>query len=85
MRTNDIISHVGKQPFRPVRIFLSDGKSYDIGHAERMTVGRSEVVIGVQSDGDDVFDRFAFCHPVHITRIEPINGRRGPHKSKKLR
>ena len=56
-------------------MFISDGSSYDIRHPEMMMVGRTEVVIGLLSDGDDVYDRFAFCDPVHITRIEPINGK----------
>lgn len=38
-------------------------------------VGRTEVVIGLLTDGDDVYDRFAYCDPVHINRIEPINGK----------
>lgn len=85
MRPNDIITHLSKQPFLPVRIFISDGKSYDIGHPEMMMVGRTEVVIGLQSEGDEVYDRFAYCDPVHITRIEPINGRRAPRKPKRSR
>ncbi|MEK7711012.1 MAG: hypothetical protein AAB341_03865 [Planctomycetota bacterium] len=75
MRPNDIISHVRKQPFQPVRVFISDGSSYDIRHSEMMMVGRTEVVIGLLTDGDDVYDRFAYCDPVHINRIEPINGK----------
>jgi hypothetical protein len=63
-----------------VRILFSDGTSYDVGHPEMMMVGRTEVVIGLQSNGDDVFDRFAYCDPVHITRIEPIDEKRGPRK-----
>lgn len=82
MRPNDILTHLRKEPFRPVRIFISDGTSYDVGHPEMMMVGRTEVVIGLPSNGDDVFDRFAYCDPVHITRIEPIDEKRGPQKSK---
>ncbi len=85
MRPNDIIAHLRKEPFQPVRIFISDGKSYDVGHPEMMMVGRSEVVIGLQSDGDEVYDCFAYCDPVHITRIEPIDGRRGHRERKRSR
>ena len=73
MRPNDIVAHVRKQPFQPVRVFISDGSSYDIRHPEMMMVGRTEVVIGLLTHGDDVYDRFAYCDPVHITRIEPIS------------
>lgn len=85
MRPNDIIQHVRKQPFQPVRVFISDGSSYDIRHPEMMMVGRSEVVIGLLSNGDDIYDRFAYCDPVHITRIEPINGKTVRRRTKRSR
>lgn len=75
MRPNDVTAHTRKRPFQPVRVFISDGTSYDVRHPEMMMVGRTEVIIGLESRRDDVFDRFAYCDPVHITRIEPINGK----------
>ncbi|MDO8631742.1 MAG: hypothetical protein Q7R41_14740 [Phycisphaerales bacterium] len=85
MRPSDIIQHVRKQPFQPVRVFISDGSSYDIRHPEMMMVGRTEVVIGLLTDGNDVYDRFAYCDPVHITRIEPINGKTLRRRTKRSR
>ncbi len=85
MRPSDIAAHTRKQPFQPVRVFISDGTSYDVRHPEMMMVGRTEVIIGLESTRDDVFDRFAYCDPVHITRIEPINGRRPSGRKKRTR
>jgi hypothetical protein len=85
MRPNDIIAHLRKQPFRPVRVFISDGKSYDVRHPEMMMVGRTEVVIELLSDGDPVYDRFAYRDPVHITCIEPIDGKRARRNPKRSR
>jgi hypothetical protein len=85
MSPNDIIPHVRKQPFQPVRVFNSDGSSYDIRHPEMMMVGRTEVVIGLLTDGDYVYDHFAYCDPVHITRIEPINGKTVRRRTKRSR
>ena len=50
-----------------------------------MMVGRTEVVIGLTSNGVDPYDRFAYCDPVHITRIEPINGKRAKRNPKRSR
>ena len=74
MRPAQILAHLRKQPFAPIRVFLSDGCSYDIRHPELAAVSRAEVVIGLGPTEDDVPDRFAYCDPLHITRIEPING-----------
>lgn len=76
MRPNDIITRLRKQPFEPLRVFISDGKSYDVRHPEMIMVGRSEVVIGLAQSKGEPFDRLAYCDPVHITRIEPLNGKR---------
>ena len=74
MRAEDIRNHVRKQPFQPICLFLSDGSKYEVQHPEMMMVGRTEVVIGISAGNGDVFDRFAYCDPVHVTRIEPVDG-----------
>jgi len=85
MRPTDIVAHLRKQPFRPVRVYISDGSSYDVRHPEMMMVVRTAVVIGLKSNGVDPYDRFAYCDPVHITRIEPINGKRAKRNPKRSR
>ncbi len=74
MRPDDIRAHLRKQPFRPIRIYVSDGSSYDVRHPEMMFVTRTEVVIGLDAGDDDIPERSAYCDPIHITRIEPIDG-----------
>ena len=82
MRANEILKHTKKEPFRPFRVFVSDGATYDIRHPEMMMVGRSEVIIGLSKKADEVYDRLAYCDPVHITRIEPLNSARPRRKAK---
>ena len=74
MRPAQILAHLRKHPFAPIRIFLSDGCSYDVRHPEMAAVSRAEMVIGLEPTEDNIPDRFAYCDPVHITRIEPIDG-----------
>ncbi len=74
MRAEQVRSHLRKQPFVPIRIFLSDGATYDVRHPEMALVSRVEVVVGLEPTEDGVFRRFAYCDPVHITHIEPLNG-----------
>lgn len=63
-----------RAPFRPIRIYVSDGSFYDVRHPEIAAVNHTEVVIGLQVGDDDLPERFAYCDPLHITRIEPIDG-----------
>lgn len=76
MRVDDIRALVRKQPFRPMRVFVSGGFHYDVLHHDFMLVGRTEVVIGLASGPDDFPDQKAYVDPLHITRIEPLNGKR---------
>ena len=75
MRPDDIRAHLHKQPFQPIRVFVSDGSSYDVVHHDFMLVSRTEVIIGLSASADELPDKKAYLDPVHITRIEPINGR----------
>ena len=80
MRPEQVRNHLRKQPFIPIRIFLSDGSTYDIRHPELAAVSRAEVVIGLGESPDNLPDQFAYCDPIHITRIEPINGDAGKER-----
>lgn len=75
MRPEQIRNHLRKQPFVPIRVFLSDGSTYDIRHPELAAVSRAEVVIGLGDSADNLPEQFAYCDPIHVTRIEPINGK----------
>ena len=83
MRPDEIRAHLRRQPFQPIRTHISDGAHHDVRHPELVLVTRAEVVIALDSDDDDIPERSAYCDPVHITRIEPLNGKkRGTAKRK---
>jgi len=84
MRPDEIRAHLRRQPFQPFRIYISDGAHYDIRHPELALVAQTAVVIALDSNDDNIPERSAYCDPVHITRIEPLNGKkRGTSKRKK--
>ena len=74
MRPDEIRAHLRKQPFRAIRIYISDGSSYDVRHPELRLVTQTEVVIALDPGNDAIPERSAYCDPVHITRIEPLDG-----------
>ena len=83
MRPDRIRAHLRKQPFQPIRVFVSDGSYYDVGHPELMLVARTGVVIALASGDDRIPDIVADLDPMHVTRIEPIDGKKP--KAKKRR
>ncbi len=74
MRTEDVREFVHRRPFRPFRVTLTDGRTYDVHHPEMAMVGRSSVVIGLPQPGDPepVYDRAVTVALIHIMQIEHI-------------
>ena len=74
MRPAQVRDHLKVHPFRPIRIHISDGSSYDIRHPEMAYVTASQVMIALEMSEESLPDKVVFCDPVHITRIEPLDG-----------
>ncbi len=85
MRPAEVRAKLRKRPFRPIRIYISDGAAYDVRHPEMAAVSRTEVAIGLAPIDDDLPERFAYVDPMHITRIEPIDGRKPPRRGRRTR
>lgn len=83
MRPDAIRAHLRKQPFRPIRVYVSDESFYDVRHPEMMLVTRTEVVIGLDADDDDIPERSAYCDPIHVTHIEPLHDGKRKRTSKR--
>ena len=52
MRPEDIREFLRRQPFRPFRLTLTDGRTYDVMHPELAMVGRSSMEVGLARPGD---------------------------------
>jgi hypothetical protein len=75
-----IQKHLHRQPFQPFRVFLSDGATYDVRQPEMILVLQREVIIALPKPGERFPRHAVYCDPLHITRIEPINGKLSPKK-----
>lgn len=72
MRAEQIHAHLQRRPFEPIRVFLSDGSHYHVRHPDMAIVSARTLVIGI-GGGNGMPEQFAFCDPVHVTRIEPLS------------
>jgi hypothetical protein len=63
-----------EQPFRPFRIYLSNGRSNDIRHPELVMVARTVAVIGKPSPDLPVpaIADYAVVTLLHINDVEPL-------------
>jgi hypothetical protein len=74
MRPEGIRMLLRRQPFRPLRITLTDGRTYDVLHPELALLGRSYMEVGLpkQEDPDNIADRLITISLLHIMQIEPL-------------
>lgn len=72
MNVEEIRKHIRRSPFRPFRVFVSDGSHYDIPHPDFILISKTNVEIGIGKNPEEVPDRTVSCDPLHVTRIEPI-------------
>ena len=82
MRPTQIRAHLRREPFRAVRIHISDGSHYDVYHPEMALVTATEIAIALETTAGELPQRMVYCDPLHITRIEPLNGKKSKSSNK---
>ena len=53
MRRNELVEALRAGHFRPFRLYLSDGGTFDVRHPEMLMVGQHAAVIGIVRRGDN--------------------------------
>lgn len=51
MRREELIEKLRSSPFRPFRLYVSDGGTFDIRHPEMLMVSRHSAMIGIVEGG----------------------------------
>ena len=76
MRPEDVRQFLRQQPFRPFRVTLTDGRTYDIRHPELVALGRSSLIIGFPHPDDPlpVYDNYIVVSLLHVMQMQPIDG-----------
>lgn len=93
MGGDEIKTHIRKQPFGPIELGLSDGRSVLVRHPDQVVVCRRHVVFGSAhvrrrqgaaappADGDAVAKDWLLADLIHVISAEPSNG--GPRRTRK--
>jgi hypothetical protein len=73
MRPDDLLEWRRAVPFRPFRICLNSGRTYDIRHPEMLRVGRSYVnIYSFSGEPVEPHEHMEMVSLLLIERIEPI-------------
>ena len=63
---------LSQRPFRPFRLVMSSGRTYEVRHPEMAMLTRTDILVGVDVGADDVPAEFRICSLLHVTAVEPI-------------
>ncbi len=84
MRGTDIKNLLKNEPFEPIRLGLSDGRSVLIRHPDQVVLSQRHLYVGLSRvqrskplstprSGDTFASDWLLVNLVHITSIEPAN------------
>jgi hypothetical protein len=73
MTVQTIRELLAQRPFRPFRLVMSSGQSYDVRHPEMALLTRTSILVGIDVAEDGVPAEFKICSLLHATAIEPLS------------
>jgi hypothetical protein len=73
MSPQEVLNYLHAQPFRPFRIGMNSGSTFDIRHPEMVRVGRRDVLIfSFVSDHPNVYERWENLALLLIESLAPL-------------
>ena len=63
---------LAQRPFKPFRLVMSSGQTYDVRHPEMAMLTRTSMLVGINVADDGVPAEFKICSLLHVTAIEPL-------------
>ena len=62
-----------QKPFRPFRLVMSSGESYEVRHPEMAWVTKNDILVGVDVTDDGTPAEFRICPMFHVATVEPLS------------
>ena len=63
---------LARRPFKPFRLVMLSGKTYEVRHPEMAMLTRSDMLVGTHVE-DGVPAEFKICSLLHVATVEPID------------
>lgn len=64
---------LSQQPFKPFRLVMSSGASYEVRHPEMAMLTRTDMLVGVDETDEGVPAEFKICSLLHVSAVEPLS------------
>lgn len=63
---------LSQRPFRPFRLVMSSGQTYEVRHPEMALLTRTSILVGVDITEEGIPAEFKICSLLHVTAVEPL-------------
>lgn len=63
------------EPFRPFKVLMTDGHSYNVPHHDAAFVTQNKIEIGLDLNQDGIARRSVYCAMLHIAGLEELQPR----------
>jgi hypothetical protein len=63
---------LSQRPFKPFRLVMSSGQTYEVRHPELAMLTRTSLLVGVGQTDEGVPAEFKVCSLLHVTAVEPL-------------
>lgn len=73
MTTMDFRQLLRRQPFKPFRLVMSRGESYEVRHPEITLVTKNDILVGIDPGDDGMPAEFRICPLFHVATVEPLS------------
>jgi len=61
-----------EKPFKPFRLVMSSGQTYEVRHPEMAMLTKTDILVGLEFEEDGIPTRFKICSMLHVTAVEPL-------------
>jgi len=73
---------LAQKPFKPFRLVMSSGQTYEVRHPETAMLTRTSILVGIDEADDGIPAEFKICSLLHVTAVEPLGApTSGPKQS----
>jgi hypothetical protein len=72
VQLKDLLRRVSRKPFKPIRLFLTDGGHHDVRHPELIMVGKRSLMVGLTGDPEQKFYDDVVDIDI-LLRVEPLD------------
>ncbi|MBA3314870.1 MAG: hypothetical protein M3552_04945 [Planctomycetota bacterium] len=61
-----------QRPFKPFRLVMSSGQTYEVRHPEMAWLTRTSILVGLDETREGVPAEFKICSFLHVATVEPL-------------